>query len=198
MKMNILTVDNESIWRESIKDVLTCSGHKVEMASNPEAGIEKLKETKFDVAIWDTGAPKCMEEINRLRIDRKYSDNFSELQVIVLTGNDSEDEKKKAEKLGVYKYMIKNPDWEGNLLENIEKIEEEKMALKEDQIYKKYKKSLEKKHKGEFVAISFDERKDRVIIGKEGGRIVDEAIEKFGSGNFVFRRIGYDYITVLR
>jgi len=57
----------------------------------------------------------------------------------------------------------------------------------DDRLYERHAKSLEDKHKGEFVAISKD---GQVIVNKDDVAVLKEAIEKFGSGNFALRRIG--------
>ncbi|MEW6417123.1 MAG: hypothetical protein AB1480_03260 [Nitrospirota bacterium] len=63
----------------------------------------------------------------------------------------------------------------------------QRRAEADDRLYERYAKSLEDKHKGEFVAISRD---GQVIWGKDDVAVLREAIKNFGSGNFALRRVG--------
>ncbi|SRR6266545_4144573 len=67
--------------------------------------------------------------------------------------------------------------------------------LDSDRLYERYGKPLERKHHGEYIAISRD---GQVILDADDLTVVDQAIQTFGSGNFVFRRIGYSYVWKLR
>jgi hypothetical protein len=72
----------------------------------------------------------------------------------------------------------------------------EPMTVKEaDEVYERHGKSLEKNHHGEYAAISLD---GRVIVGKDDIEVVDQAIEEFGSGNFVLYRVGQKYVDKIR
>ena len=57
----------------------------------------------------------------------------------------------------------------------------------DDRLYDLYGKPLEEKHWGRFVAIGSD---GQTILGDDDGSVLGQAIEKFGSGNFAFTRIG--------
>ena len=60
--------------------------------------------------------------------------------------------------------------------------------IKEDErLYELYGKPLEKEHASKFVAIGPD---GQTILGDDDAQVLQEAIEKFGSGNFAFTRIG--------
>lgn len=64
----------------------------------------------------------------------------------------------------------------------------EKRSRKNKELYSKYGKPLEKTHKGKFVAISPN---GETILGEDATIVLQEAIEKFGSGNFGLNRVGY-------
>lgn len=57
----------------------------------------------------------------------------------------------------------------------------------DDALYKKFAGHLEREHSGEFVAIARD---GRLIVGENDVKVLRKAIQEFGSGNFVFRKIG--------
>ncbi|MBI3538612.1 MAG: hypothetical protein HY070_13780 [Chloroflexi bacterium] len=69
-------------------------------------------------------------------------------------------------------------------------------ALRRDYaLYDKFAKQLEKEHKGEFVAIGLD---GAMIVDPNHARVLHQAAEKFGAGNFALMKIGYDYVLKWR
>jgi hypothetical protein len=63
-----------------------------------------------------------------------------------------------------------------------------RQAEDDDRIYERYGRPLEATHAGQFIAIGRD---GRTIVSTDDIEVVRRAIEAFGSGNFVFRRIGH-------
>jgi hypothetical protein len=74
-------------------------------------------------------------------------------------------------------------------------MNEETTQLNDDSLYDRYGKPLERDHHGKYIAISQD---GRVIVDADDLAVVNQAIDTFGSGNFIFRRIGYSYVDKLR
>lgn len=64
---------------------------------------------------------------------------------------------------------------------------------KDDRLYEKHGKPLEKDHTGELVAIGSE---GQIVFGqgKSPGELLREAAELFGKGNFAFRRVGHDAV----
>jgi len=67
--------------------------------------------------------------------------------------------------------------------------------LDADGLYARYGKPLEQSHQGEYIAISQD---GQVIVGADDVAVMDQAVQDFGSGHFIFRRIGCSYVDKLR
>lgn len=63
-----------------------------------------------------------------------------------------------------------------------------KRAEADARLYEKYGKPLEASHGDQFVAISDG---GETIVGNEDVDVLEQAIQRFGSGNFAFRRIGH-------
>ncbi len=63
----------------------------------------------------------------------------------------------------------------------------DRRRTKDNRLYERYGKPLEKKHWGELVAIGPE---GTVLFGEDSDKLFSDAIEKFGSGNFAFTRIG--------
>ncbi len=68
---------------------------------------------------------------------------------------------------------------------NEEKLE--KRVAEDEVLYKRYGKPLEVHHRGKFVAIGPD---GALIMDDDQIRVLERAIQEFGSGNFAFRKIG--------
>ena len=58
---------------------------------------------------------------------------------------------------------------------------------KDDHLYERFGRPLERAHDGEFVAIADD---GRTILGEDELAVAQQAIERFGRGAFALRRIG--------
>lgn len=74
-------------------------------------------------------------------------------------------------------------------------MNEETPLLNDDTLYERYGKPLEREHHGKYIAIS---REGQVIIDADDMVVVSQAIQRFGSGNFMFHRIGYSYVWKVR
>ena len=62
------------------------------------------------------------------------------------------------------------------------------MTRRDDALYEQYGKPLEAEHTGEWAAIGPD---GAVILGTDDVEVLRQGIERFGSGNFAYRRIGH-------
>ena len=56
-----------------------------------------------------------------------------------------------------------------------------------EELYTRFVKTLESRHKGEFVAVHPD---GRVIVDKNDIAVIDRAMKQFGPGTFVLLRVG--------
>lgn len=63
-------------------------------------------------------------------------------------------------------------------------------ARKDEALYERYGKPLEPEHTGRFVAIGDT---GEVILGDDEFALSKESLNRFGSGKYTVRRIGYDY-----
>jgi hypothetical protein len=61
-------------------------------------------------------------------------------------------------------------------------------ALRDDVLYEKHGKPFEAEHLGEFIAISYN---GQMVVAKDDIEVLKVALERFGSGNFAFRRVGF-------
>ena len=63
----------------------------------------------------------------------------------------------------------------------------ERKLEEQQRLYEKYGKSLEKEHKGKFVAISLE---GEIILDRRLGEVLAGAVETFGEDNFALMRVG--------
>lgn len=60
-------------------------------------------------------------------------------------------------------------------------------AAEDDRLYDQFATSLEATHRGQYVAIA---KTGEFLVGPDDISLLDQALAKFGRGNFAFRRIG--------
>ena len=65
----------------------------------------------------------------------------------------------------------------------------ERKLKEQRRLYEKYGKPLEKKHKGEFIAIRLE---GEIILDKRLGELLKQATDTFGHDNFAMARVGHD------
>ncbi len=103
MCAKILVVDDDISIRKILFDLLEKERYYVELASNSEDALEKIKETAFDLIISDIRMPgmdgfKLLEKIRTMNVDST---------VIFITGYGSVNDAVEAIKLGVVDYIEK-------------------------------------------------------------------------------------------
>ena len=60
-------------------------------------------------------------------------------------------------------------------------------AAEDDRLYDRFAATLEPTHRGQYVAIG---KNGEVLVGPDDIAVLDQALAKFGPGDFAFRRIG--------
>jgi len=195
-KRKILIIEDEDIARNNFCATLEKEGYITDPAKNGDEALEKISKPSFyEIIIMDLKMPGKIAELKLLDAIKEM---YPEQKVIIVTGYYKDVETATlAMKRGVFDYLIK-PVLPERLISAVEealtpRIQFEEKRKREDEIYARYREELERDHKGEFVAISFDDTGD-IIRGKDEVKVVKEAIKKFGSGKFLFKRIGYPYV----
>jgi DNA-binding NtrC family response regulator len=130
----ILIVDDELIMRESLAGWLQRDGHTVQTAPSGEEGLEKLKESRFDIMLVDIK----MEGISGLEVLQQVKESDPDVAVVMITAYGSIPTAIQAMKNGAYDYMLKpfDPNELGVLIEKITRYQEqerEMLFLREEQ-----------------------------------------------------------------
>ena len=130
----ILIVDDELIMRESLAGWLQRDGHTVQTAPSGEEGLEKLKDSRFDIMLVDIK----MEGMSGLEVLQQVKESDPDVAVVMITAYGSIPTAIQAMKNGAYDYMLKpfDPNELGVLIEKIIRYQEqerEMLFLREEQ-----------------------------------------------------------------
>ena len=101
----ILFVEDESVLRKTLGDVLTQEGYEIISAEDGEKGLELSKTEKPDLILLDLILPKMngFEVLESLKKDEIVKD----IPVIVLTNLEGSDGISKVIELGASAYLVK-------------------------------------------------------------------------------------------
>lgn len=81
-KLDILIVDDEQWARTIVERILTSDGHSVDVASNAEEGLLKLKARRFDLMITD----QAMPDISGQDLAQLAKGINKDMRIVLLTG----------------------------------------------------------------------------------------------------------------
>jgi two-component system, NtrC family, nitrogen regulation response regulator NtrX len=102
---SILVIDDERSIRNTLKEVLEYEKYNVVTAENGPAGLDLVRENKFDVILCDIKMPG-MDGIEFLEQSLRISD----APVVMISGHGTIDTAVEAIKKGAYDYIAKPPD----------------------------------------------------------------------------------------
>ncbi len=119
--MKILLIEDEKITRITLTNTLKKEGYEVSSSATGTAGMELLKQKKFDVIITDLRLPR----MNGLDILKKVKEKTPQTEVIIITAFATVETAVEALKSGAYDYLTKpfSPDKLLSMLSHIEKIQ---------------------------------------------------------------------------
>ncbi|MCX8117277.1 MAG: GAF domain-containing protein [Desulfobacterota bacterium] len=93
----ILVIDDEEAVRDVLSRMLQAKGHRVEVASGGEEGIERFKKQPFDLVFTDLGMPK----ISGWEVGKRLKELNPKIPVIMITGWGMELDRKKMTESGI-------------------------------------------------------------------------------------------------
>lgn len=113
----ILIVDDELIMRESLAGWLERDGHIVETAASGEEGLQKLKDSRFEILLVDIK----MEGMSGLDVLKKVKESDPDVAVVMITAYGSISTAIEAMKNGAVDYLLKpfDPSVLGVLIDKI-------------------------------------------------------------------------------
>ncbi|MDT7042228.1 response regulator [Candidatus Nitronereus thalassa] len=116
---DILVVDDEPIFLETMCANLDSAGHVCESARTVDQALTLLSTRPFDLLLTDHDMPGrnglgLIEEVKKRK-------NFSDIPIILMTGNPDPNIQNIARKIGVYQTIIKPFDFQF-LLEAVDQV----------------------------------------------------------------------------
>jgi signal transduction histidine kinase len=112
----ILVIDDELGLREGCRRALQRHGFEVDVAGTGEAGLDKVRESGFDLALLDI----MMPDISGIDLLRMLHDHDPDIVCIIITGYATVELAVAAMKLGAYDFIAK-PFSDDNLVLAVEK-----------------------------------------------------------------------------
>jgi DNA-binding response OmpR family regulator len=116
---SILLVEDDPFLVDIYTTKLKESGFLVEVATDGEIALRKVREKKFDLLILDIVLPRVdgWETLRNIKEDKKLKD----LKVIILSNLGQKDEVERGLELGAIKYLIKAHYTPTEVVEEIKK-----------------------------------------------------------------------------
>lgn len=102
-KNTVLIVEDDSLVRESLSEVLSLEGYAVSSAPDGREGLERLASQPFDVALVDLRLPR----LNGLEFLKECRGRFPEMDVIMITSYGTVESAVEAMKRGALDYLTK-------------------------------------------------------------------------------------------
>ena len=115
-QIKVLLVDDEKSFVEVLFKRLSKRNIDVTKAFSGTEGIQALRSEDFDVAILDLK----MEDLDGLEVLKIFKKMYAKMEVIILTGHESEQTAQEGLKYGAFAYMTKPCDFE-KLIDTIRK-----------------------------------------------------------------------------
>jgi DNA-binding NtrC family response regulator len=126
-KLKTLVIDDDATMRDACREILTRSGHDVELAGSGAQGLALLSRWAYDVILLDLRMP----DLDGMTVLKQIREQDAEALVIVITGHGSIGTAVEAMKLGAFDFLPKpfSPD---ELRQTMEKAQEKRHLLLEN------------------------------------------------------------------
>ncbi len=136
----ILTIDDESLIRESFRFYLEDCGYQMLEAENGRIGLEMIAEYRPDLVLVDLRMP----EVDGLEVLQHVGKHYPELPIIVISGTGYIGDAVEAMNLGAWSYLLKPISDFNSLRYAVEQALEKARLIKEN---RSYRERLEEKVK---------------------------------------------------
>jgi DNA-binding NtrC family response regulator len=127
MNQHVLIIDDDDAVLQSCETILEDAGHRVTLASTPEAGLELIRENRFDLVLLDFKLPG----MSGLEVLERACKIDSSLVVIMFTGHGTFQSAVEAVKKGAFNYITK-PFTSAQFLAEVEKGLEHRRRMQGD------------------------------------------------------------------
>jgi DNA-binding NtrC family response regulator len=101
--LEVLVLDDEPIVGSRIKPSLEKAGYRVEIMTDSQKAMERIKQKQFDIVVTDFK----MSRVSGLDLLRAQKELWPETEVIIITGYATLETAREAMQSGVYDFMAK-------------------------------------------------------------------------------------------
>ncbi len=101
--LEVLVLDDEPIVGSRIKPSLEKAGYRVEIMTDSQKAMEKIKQKRFDIVVTDFK----MSRVSGLDLLRAQKELWPDTEVIIITGYATLETAREAMQSGVYDFMAK-------------------------------------------------------------------------------------------
>ena len=124
MPQKILVIEDESFLASLMLEILKRENFDVDLASDAEGGLEKLKKESFDIILLDLILPGMhgFQLLEKLKKEEKTK----RIPVIIISNLGSQEEIQKGLQLGADAYLIKAHILPADLVNKIKEILQQK------------------------------------------------------------------------
>ena len=105
-KIKLLLVDDEENFVSALAERLQLRDFRPKVALNGEEGLDALEKETPDVIVLDLRMPG----IDGMEVLRRVKKSHPQVQVIILTGHGTEQDREEASRIGAYEYHRKPVD----------------------------------------------------------------------------------------
>ena len=167
----ILVIDDEKPIRNTLQEILEYEDHKVEIASDGFEGLEKAKESKYDIILCDIKMPN----MDGIEVLEKLEDVSPDVPVIMISGHGSVETAVEALKKGAYDFIEKPLELNRLLVTIRNALEKKDLVVETKKLKRRVSKTYDMVGESESIA-KIKEMIDRVaptearvlITGKNG------------------------------
>jgi two-component system chemotaxis sensor kinase CheA len=119
-RTRVLVVDDSLVAGELQKNILMAAGYEAEIAPDGAEALECLRQKEWDLVIADVDMPRLngFELTEKLRGDERLRD----IPVIIVTGRDSVDDRRRGFEVGADAYVLKREFDQTQLLDTVRRL----------------------------------------------------------------------------
>jgi two-component system, chemotaxis family, sensor kinase CheA len=119
-RTRVLVVDDSLVAGELQKSILIAAGYEAEIAPDGAEALDALRQKEWDLVIADVDMPRVngFELTARLRADERFHD----IPVIIVTGRDSVDDRRRGFEVGADAYVLKREFDQNQLLDTVRRL----------------------------------------------------------------------------
>ncbi len=121
MKLDVLIIDDEELFREDTAEMLRDRGYDVDTAPDGETGLEQVRESEPDIVLLDL----IMPGMDGTEVLSAILDESPDTEVIIITAHGSLDTAVQTFREGAYDYILKPVDFD-ELFERLDRIKKER------------------------------------------------------------------------